>query len=452
MASPAPTSAATSHQNGNGRPQSSNVPRQQQPQQAQYGNPPSKKEYYKKKEQADGRDAFQGPPAHGNEQFRGRRNRVERNGSPSNDPGNGNSNASHPATVNGEFPREQRRVDRNGARNRKDKDFRNQNGTQQPVAQQNQQAHPVDIPTHHVDQHRIEESARIQELISPPHIDPQHEALIAQIREVVGTELHSTEDIYRVLGQHGMDKDRTLAALLTEASEAHQRNPNVPWSEVVKKKPKTDNVPLPASNQLPNNKQVRPRRSKGDPEYEGDEQSHMEPRHPQPQAHQPGPHVSQHHQSPQPQHQGHPAQGQGQGQQVQHQLPGQVPHQQTHQHVQLQHQQQYEPSGDEILEQMSRMIQAQLEEISLKTNALMQMKSELQNIHSTGRDSLSNLISEKGSLLQRREQLINELHKTDERLKAVEIHIGQAESEKMAKLHELKRNFTPHLKHMITNG
>jgi len=285
---------------------------------------------------------------------------------------------------------------RNRPRNR---EFNNQNQVQnaqqqaqeQPVQEQ-QPAQSTNYPAHL--ESRIDESKRIHELIgnAQHQITPQEMQLVDQVREVVP---HcSREDIYTTLQQFNFDKQKTISALLGEDGIAQQQR-NLAWSEVVKKRLKniTDSV---------NNMQQENRRSRQERAPRG-RMSAQQPR----------------------------------------------PHADAAQSPDTQPEQEMNPmdlisGGEDLILGLSKAIEAQLAEIANKTRMLLNMKSELESIHVSGKDQLSTLQSEKSQLMAQREQLLMELRSVEDRLQHTEIAIEKAEKEKLLKLKDLQRKSITH--------
>jgi len=75
---------------------------------------------------------------------------------------------------------------------------------------------------------------------------------------------------------------------------------------------------------------------------------------------------------------------------------------------------------------------------------LLQIQNELQAIHLTGKDQLTNLQEEKQQLTTQKNELSVELARIEERIKVVGVEIDKAEREKMLKLQDLKRKSASH--------
>lgn len=102
----------------------------------------------------------------------------------------------------------------------------------------------------------------------------------------------------------------------------------------------------------------------------------------------------------------------------------------------------------------SKAIEVQLAEIAERSRLLLQMQTELANIHAAGKDQLTNLQAEKTQLLEQKAQLQQQLHDIDERLVEIDVTVDKAEKEKYYKIQDWQRrssSLTLLGPHLLTN-
>jgi len=334
-----------------------------------------------------------------------------------------NNNGERPDRQETDRRREERRRDRDNNTNYQPVQNNTNNGnTTTTTSTSNNVAPTQQQPTFHppqVDHAKLEQSKRINSLISVPQADvtPEQRAKVNEIQEIVGPTVNEA-DIYKTLQEVKWNHEKAVISLLGDDSSRR-------WSDVVRKK--KEPKPEPSPRDAPR-EQREPRPDRSD---------RQKPRRDRPNGHQ-GPHGDAPPGLSQPAYQQiPPEQPQLQGQQFPPQSPPatQVPEQ---------------PHGEELIMGLSKAIEEQLKEIAEKTRLLLQMQNELNSIHNTGKDRLTSLQDEKRTLVGERERLQEQLKSVEERLVFVDDAIAQAEKEKFLKLKDWQRKSATH--GLITSG
>jgi len=92
----------------------------------------------------------------------------------------------------------------------------------------------------------------------------------------------------------------------------------------------------------------------------------------------------------------------------------------------------------------SKAIEMQLAEIQRKNQMLTMIKTELDAINNSDKDKRTVLEAEKAQLETDRQHFTEQLRTVEERLRAVELSLKNAEEEKALKVQEVYKNYRSH--------